>query len=124
MSRAVSVPGEVDDVAVAEARAVARAALAKPVAEAVTGPDDDELTRLRAELAAANAKLAAVPQVIDSAVYVPVTPKGALAMAASQFAHLTVAELMAKIDAGEAKEPFTSVLCRDGHYVTRRSMAA
>jgi hypothetical protein len=80
-------------------------------------PSEDvaaELAALRAENAALKAK-AELPQTV----FEPETPHGKIARAASEFAHLTVAELMAKIDAGEAKEPFTSVLCADGYYTAR-----
>lgn len=75
-----------------------------------------ELAALRAENAAMKAK-AELPQTI----FEPVTPKGKVALVASAFAHLTVAQLMEQIDAGEAKEPFTSVLCADGYYTARRT---
>lgn len=76
-----------------------------------------ELEALRAE----NARLRAAAQpATPSVVYTPETPHGKQAKAASPFAHLTVAELMAKIDAGEAKEPTTNVLCRDGYYTARQ----
>jgi len=95
-------------------------------------PGDDEggadssaavqIAALQAQLAAANAQLAAkeaaaakTPQVV----FEPVTPHGAQALDASQFKHLTVAQLVAKIDVGEVKEPFVSVLCADGYYARR-----
>ena len=85
--------------------------------ETATLDPADELAALRAE----NARLrAAAAPATPSVVYTPETPHGKQAKAASKFAHLTCAELMAKIDAGDADEPTTNVLCSDGYYATRR----
>lgn len=77
-----------------------------------------ELAALREE----NARLKAA-QGLDPAaaavVYTPVTPKGREALAASAYASMTSIELMAKIDAGEVREPTSSVLCADGWYAPR-----
>lgn len=75
---------------------------------------EEQLAAAQAELAALKAK-AALPQVV----YEPKTPHGAAALSASAYASMTVAELMAKIDAGEVKEPITSALCADGYYARR-----
>lgn len=85
---------------------------------AAVDPRDAEIARLRAELAAKGAgdKL---PQVV----YEPDTPKGKLAKEASAFSHLTVEALMAEIDAGNVKEPITSVLCANGWYAARPKSA-
>lgn len=101
MARTIHTPGQ------PSADAVEHAAPMDPAAE---------LAALRAE----NARLKAKPE-LSQTVFVPETPHGKVAMAASAAAHLTVAELMAKIDAGEAKEPFTSVLCADGYYAARKT---
>jgi hypothetical protein len=86
----------------------------------VTGkhlPDDRdaEIAKLKADLR--KAEEAAVPKA--GVVYEPVTPNGKLAREASQFGHLTSKELMAEIDAGNVREPLTSVLCADGYYAPR-----
>lgn len=88
--------------------------------QGVTGkplPDDKdaEIALLRQRLA--KAEEAAKPKA--GVIYEPETPNGKKAKAASQFAHLTVAELMAEIDTGNVAEPITSVLCADGYYATR-----
>lgn len=81
----------------------------------------DDVAALRAQLAtkeAENAELkakAALPQVV----YEPVTPHGAAAMAASAVSEMTVAQVMAEIDAGRLKEPITSYLCSNGYYARR-----
>jgi hypothetical protein len=85
-----------------------------PGAEGENVPEQDKdalIAELQAQIAAQK-----LPQVV----YEPTTPKGKQALEASQFAHFTVAQLMAAIDAGEAKEPITSVLCSDGYYARRR----
>lgn len=75
---------------------------------------DARIAELEAKLAAQEAE-SKLPKVV----YEPVTPHGAAALAASDYAGMTVAELMAMIDAGRAKEPMTSVLCADGWYARR-----
>jgi hypothetical protein len=74
-----------------------------------------ELAALKAENAALK-QAASLPQVV----YEPQTPKGKEARAASLFGHLTVAQLMAAIDAKDVDEPMNSVLCIDGYYVRRK----
>lgn len=98
-------------------------------AHAADVPDDDlenehedvvaKLARLEAENAALRASTVK-PVVLG--VFEPVTPNGAKNLAASAYAEMTTAELMAKIDAGEVKEPITSALCKDGYYAARRAM--
>lgn len=104
MGRTVQMPG-----AEATAEATAEAGDSQAV-----DPRDAELASLRAQLAAKE-EAAKLPQVV----YEPLTPKGKFALEASAFAHLSVAELIAEIDAGRCKEPITSVLCRDGYYARR-----
>ena len=91
---------------------MARHQIQTPGAEGVAPEVDKD-----AEIAALKAQLAAskLPQVV----YEPVTPNGKRALEASAFAHLTVAQLMAEIDAGNVKEPITSMLCADGYYARR-----
>ena len=48
-------------------------------------------------------------------VFEPITKHGAERLALSPTGTLTVAEVMAKIDAGELAEPQTNYLCRDGY---------
>lgn len=108
-TQSVQTPGgEVDPPEAAASRALANAEHAEEA-------DKDALiAKLQAQLAAKE-KAEALPQVV----FEPKTPNGMRALEASQFAHLTVAQLMAKIDAGEVKEPITSVLCADGYYARR-----
>ena len=87
--------------------------------------DSDDVAQLKAQLAAAQAenaglKAAAEVSKLPQLVYEPETPHGKLARDASEFKHLTVAQLMAEIDAGNAREPMNSVLCADGYYCRRR----
>jgi hypothetical protein len=86
------------------------------------------VVQLEAELAAARDQLAAKDEqirVLENAdglpkvVYMPETPHGKLAKAASPFANIASLQLMAMIDTGKADEPFNNVLCSDGYYVTR-----
>jgi hypothetical protein len=97
---------------------------AQPVEAMAPGVDiddtltpEEQLAALRAENARLQAQLATPAK--PSVLFEPVTKHGAQALAASAFAHLTVEALMAKIDAGEAREPTTSVLCANGWYATR-----
>ena len=86
---------------------------------AVQSPPDAKDTRiaeLEAQLAAAQA-VASKPQVV----FEIETPHGKLAKEASAVAHLTVDQLVAKIDAGEVIEPRTAQLCADGWYAPRRT---
>jgi hypothetical protein len=76
---------------------------------------DAQIAALKAQLAELTAA-SKLPQVVTE----PVTPHGAIALAQSAFAGMTVAELMAGIDAGKYREPpVTSVLCADGWYARR-----
>jgi hypothetical protein len=80
---------------------------------------DAEIAALKAQLAALSSK-PNLPQVVTE----PVTPHGAIALAQSQFSHMTVAQLMAGIDTGQYREPTSnSVLCSDGWYC-RRGMSS
>jgi hypothetical protein len=83
--------------------------------------DEKELDPRDAEIASLKAELAARPANTSPAVtvYEYETPQGKLAREASAFGHLTVAQLVNKIDAGEAREPATSCLCIDGWYARR-----
>jgi len=47
------------------------------------------------------------------------TPHGAAALASSETGDMTVAEVMAAIDAGRLREPFNHYLCKDGYYARR-----
>lgn len=90
---------------------------AAPDTAAHDGPTltvEENLAAAEAELAALKAK-AALPQVV----YEPTTPHGAIRLQESEYASMTVAELMARIDAGQVKEPITSALCSDGYYARR-----
>jgi hypothetical protein len=82
----------------------------------IDAEDKDALiAKLQAQLADHEAK-DKLPQVVSE----PTTPHGAIALAQSAFAGMTVAELMAGIDAGKYREPpVTSVLCSDGWYARR-----
>lgn len=82
---------------------------------AASADKDAQIAALQAQLAEMQAQ-AKLPQVV----YEPITPHGAQALAQSQFAGMTVAQLMAGIDAGKYREPpVTSVLCSDGWYARR-----
>jgi hypothetical protein len=110
----VSVPGEdatndAADAADEQVSAGANAAAETP---------DQELARLRAENAALQAA-AAERDKLPQAVYEPVTPHGQAAMDSSATAGMSVAEVMAAVDAGKLREPVTSYLCRDGYYARR-----
>jgi hypothetical protein len=65
--------------------------------------------------AAEAASKAALPQVV----YEPTTPKGAQALAASNTANMTTAQVMLAIDEGKLAEPVCSYLCSDGYYARR-----
>lgn len=75
---------------------------------------DARIAELEAKLAAAQAA-PKLPQVV----FEPKTPHGKAALAASDTAEFTVAQVMAKIDAGELREPLNNCLCSDGYYVRR-----
>ena len=82
--------------------------------QALLAQRDGEIAALQAS------KSAAAKANLPVGVYEPVTPKGKQALAASAFAHLTVDQLIEKIDAGEVQEPrVTSFLCADGYYCRR-----
>ena len=76
--------------------------------------DQDKDARI-AELEAALAAQQKLPQ----PVYEPVTPHGAAALKSSDMASMTVAQVMAAIDAGKLREPLASYLCADGYYARR-----
>lgn len=87
--------------------------------------DADDVTLLRAKLAqleAENEELknqpaAIAPKITDSVVFEPVTPHGIQALSASEFKHLTCAQVDAKLRSGEITlggRP--SVLCADGYF--------
>ncbi len=82
--------------------------------EAPVDPRDAEIASLRAQLA-----LRPATNSPATAGYEYESEKGKQAREASAFAHLTVAELVAAIDRGEALEPATGVLCKDGYYCRR-----
>lgn len=87
-------------------------------------PDDSDtpqVAALKAQLKAAHDQLDSSAK-LPAVVFEPVTPKGAEAIAASAYYDegITSKQLMAMIDAGEAKEPMTAVLCKDGYYAPRR----
>lgn len=114
--RTISMPGAVagDEAATAAASAAAPEALTVEQLQALLAAKD-------AQIATQAAALAAAQSAQPAGLIVPVTPHGQAALAASGFAHLRVHELMAKIDAGEVKEPITGILCADGWYAGRAS---
>jgi hypothetical protein len=84
------------------------------------------IAALQAQLAAQTAeteRLRAAPAAVlaaaTSMVYEPQTPHAAEKLAMSPTARMTVAEVMAQIDAGKLAEPVNSYLCRDGYYARR-----
>ena len=99
--------------------------LADQRAAGIHGDESDEMVQMRALLAslqAENAALkagAAAASALPSFVFEPETPHGIEAKANSKHLHLTTAEFAAMIDRGEAKEPMSHVLCKDGYYVRR-----
>lgn len=100
-------------------------AAAEPAVEAVAGAEDlqAQLQKLQAENAAL--KAAAKPAQ-PSVVYEPKTPHGIARLAASEYAGMTVAELVHAIDTGAASElaPSTNALCSDGYYCSRARIPA
>ena len=74
-------------------------------------PRDARIAELEAQVAAA----ARLPQ----PVFEPVTPHGKAALASSETAHMTVAEVMAAINTGALREPMNNYLCSDGYYSRR-----
>lgn len=106
-----------------KAKAAAAPAAPKGKAKAAAARTVEELEAALAAAQAENAELKAA-QTLPQNVFEPKTPHGKLLMAASDFKGITVAELTAAIDAGEAKEPFTHVLCKDGYYCRRGVMPA
>lgn len=83
--------------------------------------DEPELDPRDAEIASLKRELALRPSVAQPSLVATEfeTPHGKLAREMSPYGHLTVEQLMASIDAGEAREPMTSVLCKDGWYARR-----
>jgi hypothetical protein len=86
-------------------------------------PSDDDtpqVAALKAQLKAQAEQLAGATK-LPQVVYEPTTPKGAEAIAASPYyaKGITSKELMRQIDAGEVREPLSSVLCADGYYAPR-----
>ena len=84
---------------------------------------DDAVAALQAQLDAANAQIAALtaanaaPKAGESIVTEPVTPRGRVALAMSEFATMTTAEVHAALEAGKiSMRGRPSVLCRDGWY--------
>lgn len=85
----------------------------------------DDVAALKAQLAALQAKNAELEADLASKaksniVYTPDTPHGLERLATSATAGMTVAQVMAAIDAGRLDEPMTSYLCADGNYCRRR----
>jgi hypothetical protein len=106
MARTIHTPGEV-----IEDRAVDVASPPRTAAEL-------EVLLAASEAALAAAKAAGSSK-MPTTIYEPVTPHGAIARADSAVAHLTVAQVMAEIDAGRLREPVTGMLCADGYYCRR-----
>lgn len=81
-------------------------------------PRDAELAALRAQLEAANARIAeqdaaaSRPQVV----YEPETPHGKANLEASAVSGLTVEQVRAAIQEKRLEPPITSYLCSDGYY--------
>lgn len=87
-------------------------------AAALASPGGDEGKDAR--IAALEAKLAELQApALPAVVFEPITKHGAERLALSPTGTLTVAEVMAKIDAGELAEPQTNYLCCDGFYARR-----
>lgn len=87
----------------------------------------DDLQALVQKLQAENAALKAGSKTAQaSVVYEPKTPHGQARLAASEYAGMTVAELVHAIDTGAASElaPSTNALCIDGYYCSRARIAA
>lgn len=103
--------------------AAVAAGSSQPMPNAWDPSDDDtpQVAELKAQLKAQSEQLASATK-LPAVVFEPTTPKGAEAIAASPYyaEGITSKQLMAKIDAGEAREPMTSVLCADGYYAPRR----
>lgn len=84
----------------------------------------DDVEALKAQLADLQAKNAELLADIESKkksniIYEPETPHAAERLAASATRDMTVAQVMAAIDAGRLSEPMTSYLCADGTYCRR-----
>jgi len=110
-SRTILTPGE--------------AGAADPVDGVAIGADElqAQLQKLQAE----NAALKAAGKTLQpSVVYEPKTPHGQARLAASEYADMTVAELVHAIDTGAASElaPSENALCSDGYYCSRARIAA
>ena len=110
--RTIQVPGQPD-----------AAAPEHDTEDSGAGDVASELAALRAEVA--RLKAGAAPA-LPSVVYEAPTKHGAARLAASEYADMTVAQLMAAIDSGKVRElPHSqSALCRDGYYVSRASIPA
>jgi hypothetical protein len=80
-----------------------------PKASAPMNDKDAEIAALRAQLAKAK----------KQSVIEPTTPHGQAALAASDTANMTVAQVMEAIDSGRMPEPKAHYLCRDGYFSTR-----
>lgn len=84
----------------------------------------DDVEALKAKLAALEVKNAELLADIESKkksniIYEPETPHAAERLAASATRDMTVAQVMAAIDAKRLTEPMTNYLCSDGTYCRR-----
>lgn len=111
MAREILTPGAVND---ADEPAAVTITKRRPAADDPAA----KIAELQAEVAMLKAKQGLDPAAA-AVVYTPVTPKGKEHIAASAYASMTSVEVMAKIDAGEAREPSNAVLCSDGWYTPR-----
>jgi molybdopterin converting factor small subunit len=84
----------------------------------------DDVEALKEQLAALQARNAELLADIESKkksniIYEPETPHAAERLAASATSDMTVAQVMAAIDAKKLPEPMTNYLCADGTYCRR-----
>lgn len=115
---------QADQPQAAEQPAQAQAGAEPDTAAPVASTEAEELAKLRAQLVQLEAENEALktqteeaPKITDSTVFEPVTKHGAQALALSEFASMTCADVHAKLQSGEitlAGKP--SVLCADGYY--------
>lgn len=108
MSRSATQPAQVPGAATQPAQA-------DQPQGAATDPQAARIAELEAQLAAAKA-----PGVHQGETVAPNNPKGREKLAASATASMTVAQVVAAIDAGDMDEPFNSYLCIDGYYSRRK----
>jgi hypothetical protein len=107
ISTPVQIPGAPTEALGHEADGETKFTTAK--ARKTTETDKDaEIAALKAQLADAKR----LPQVV----FEPKTPHGVAALAASDTANMTVAQVMQAIAEGSMRKPMTHYLCADGYY--------